>query len=530
MRAAIYARYSTENQNEKSTEDQIALCRQYAAHEGYEVVATYHDKAKSGASMFGRDGLYSMMKAAEERVFDVLIVEALDRLARDMEDLAGLHKRFNFFGIKIRAINEGPINTLIVGLRGLIGQMYREDNAHKVRRGLQALVARGLSAGGRSYGYAVDPANKGKFFINEQEAEIVRRIYREYRDGKSPRSIAYDLNAEGIKPPRSMKWNASTLNGNPQRVTGILHNPLYKGQIVWNKLTFIKDPSTGRRVSRPNPQSEWQYKDVPELRIVDDELWDAVQEAKAKLSRKHAHHARRPKRLLSGIVRCGACGSTMVAGGKDKSGGYRYRCSSAAESNTCPAPTSFYINKVEKLVLDTLHEELSNPKGLELFVQEYITERKRLMHEKIVRRSSIERKLTQASREFERILDHLQQGTVQGADVKDRLSELREAKQMLQQELETAPEPPKEVALHPRAVMGFRHHVSKLQKMLDDGITSAVSEEAQFLRNIIRDVLVWRDPETGGMKLKIAGELNDLVEFSASTKVVSDKAGCGGRI
>jgi DNA invertase Pin-like site-specific DNA recombinase len=104
-RAVIYARFSTELQNEKSTDDQIALCRAYADRQKIDVIATFEDKARSGASVFGRDGLMQLMDAARQRLFDVVIVEALDRLSRDMEDLAGLHKRLSFQGIEIQAVS-----------------------------------------------------------------------------------------------------------------------------------------------------------------------------------------------------------------------------------------------------------------------------------------------------------------------------------------------------------------------------------------------------------------------------------------
>jgi len=81
-RAVIYARFSTELQNEKSTEDQIALCRAYANRQKIDVIATFEDRARSGASVFGRDGLMQLMDAARQRLFDVVIVEALDRLSR----------------------------------------------------------------------------------------------------------------------------------------------------------------------------------------------------------------------------------------------------------------------------------------------------------------------------------------------------------------------------------------------------------------------------------------------------------------
>src|SRR5579863_7052257 len=72
--AAIYARFSTELQNEKSTEDQIALCRTYAARHQLNIVATFEDKARSGASVFGRDGLMQLMDAARQNLFSVVIV------------------------------------------------------------------------------------------------------------------------------------------------------------------------------------------------------------------------------------------------------------------------------------------------------------------------------------------------------------------------------------------------------------------------------------------------------------------------
>jgi site-specific DNA recombinase len=99
-KAAIYARFSTDLQNERSIEDQIALCRNYAAREGMDVTEVYEDRARSGGSILGRDGLLRLMDRARDRSFEVIVVEALDRLSRDMEDLAGIHKRLSFLGSK----------------------------------------------------------------------------------------------------------------------------------------------------------------------------------------------------------------------------------------------------------------------------------------------------------------------------------------------------------------------------------------------------------------------------------------------
>ena len=108
----------------------------------------------------GVTAYFGFWKGHEKKAFNFVIVEALDRLSRDMEDLAGIHKRLSFLGIEIRAVHEGVVNTVLVGLRGLVGQLYREDNAHKIRRGQAGRVGQGLNAGGLTYGYAPIPVTR----------------------------------------------------------------------------------------------------------------------------------------------------------------------------------------------------------------------------------------------------------------------------------------------------------------------------------------------------------------------------------
>jgi DNA invertase Pin-like site-specific DNA recombinase len=170
-----------------------------------------------------------LMDAARQRLFDVVVVEALDRLSRDMEDLAGLHKRLSFQGIEIQAVHDGTAGAILIGIRGLVGQMQREDGAKKVRRGMAGVVRDGRHAGGRAYGYRAVPGRPGELEIIEEEASVVRRIFVAYASGRPPRDIAHDLNREGVRPPRGRCWNASTINGNAQRGAGLIFNELYVG-------------------------------------------------------------------------------------------------------------------------------------------------------------------------------------------------------------------------------------------------------------------------------------------------------------
>jgi site-specific DNA recombinase len=145
MKAAIYARYSSDLQKDTSITDQLALCSHFANGNGYKIVGEYTDKARSGASLMGRDGVLDLMADAKLKRFDTVIVESLDRLSRDQEDLSGIYKCLSFSGIQIIAVHDGKADPVQIGVRGLLGSLYLADLAHKVRRGMTGRVAEGKS-------------------------------------------------------------------------------------------------------------------------------------------------------------------------------------------------------------------------------------------------------------------------------------------------------------------------------------------------------------------------------------------------
>lgn len=164
-------------------------------------------------------------------------------------DIAAIHKRLNHAGIKIVTLSEGEINELHVGLKGTMNALFLKDLAQKTRRGQRGRVEAGKIPGGNSYGYRMlrelqdnGSMTKGEREIDEREARIVRRIFKDYATGTAPRRIAAKLNLEGIPSPRGGQWNASTINGSRQRRNGILNNELYIGRITYNRQRFVKDP------------------------------------------------------------------------------------------------------------------------------------------------------------------------------------------------------------------------------------------------------------------------------------------------
>jgi DNA invertase Pin-like site-specific DNA recombinase len=327
-KVALYARYSTDNQSVVSIEDQFRICREHAGRERWQVIDTYHDAAISGASVILRPGVQSLLQDAQRGKFDIVLAEALDRVSRDQADVATLFKHLRFAGVQIVTLAEGEISELHVGLKGTMNALFLKDLAAKTHRGLRGRVEKGKAGGGLCYGYDVvkridsegEPV-RGERKINEAEAAIVRRIFGEFAVGKSPRAIATDLNRDGIPGPFGHTWGDTTIRGHACRGNGVVNNELYAGVLVWNRQRFIKDPNTGKRVSRPNPEAKWIRTEVPELRIVDDELWQRVKLRQAELAKQfestikgvRAARAERLNRLRRPAFLLSACSLAAVA-------------------------------------------------------------------------------------------------------------------------------------------------------------------------------------------------------------------------
>jgi DNA invertase Pin-like site-specific DNA recombinase len=387
LKVAIYARYSSDNQRDASIADQLRVCRDFAARQGWTVVHEFTDHAVSGAILL-RSGFQALMRDALNGRFDVVLAEALDRFSRDQEDTAGLFKRLTFAGVNIVTLAEGDITHLHVGLKGTMNALFLKDLADKTRRGLRGRVELGKSGGGLCYGYRVrrathDGMATGEREIVPAEAEVVRRVFSLYSTGMSPKAIVRQLNVERCPGEGGAPWNPSTVHGNPGRGTGILNNELYVGRLVWNRLRYVKDPDTGKRVSRPNPPSEWTTTAVPRLRIVDDELWNQVKLRQVDMRRvtssgdpKRFNRARRPKYLFSGLTKCAECGGGYVMYWRD-----RLACFSARSRGTCTNRLTISRQEVEKRVLVALREKLMRRDLFEDFCREYVRELNRLRME-----------------------------------------------------------------------------------------------------------------------------------------------------
>ena len=505
-------------------EDQIELCSSYAQKLGLAVVGSDYDRAKSGASTFGRPGLTRILEAAKNGSFEVLISEAPDRISRDMADLAGIHKALEFRGIEMNCVNGGRMDTIQIGMHGVVGQMQREEGARKVRRGMAGVVRDGRSAGGRAYGYRPVPGKPGQLEIVDSEADVIRRIFGAYAVGVAPRTIATTLNSEKIPAPRGPRWNASTINGSGKRGHGILRNPLYAGKQIWNRVRMLKDPSTGKRVSRVNAATDWQIVELSHLRIVDQMLFDQVAKRMESVGGVNATHAPKSKRVLSGLLKCGCCGGGMSIIGSDRSGP-RIQCSVFKESGACDNAARYYIQKIERTVVGALRLQLSDPALIREYVKIYRDERTRAEGEARRKRSTLDRDYAKSKSEIQRIVSSIAKGLITEDEAASLLGAARRDITRLEAELTTAGSTTNVIELHPQAVQRFKDNVEALADIL---VTKDALPDLELIgtfRSLVESVIVRPRKAGEEYEVSIRGYLASLMgaEVSALSMVAGER-------
>ncbi|TJZ82031.1 recombinase family protein [Paracoccus hibiscisoli] len=526
-RALIYARYSSDLQSASSTEDQIRVCRQLCATQGWVVVDTVEDRAVSGASHL-RPGFQRLHEAARDGVCDVIVAEALDRLSRDQEHMAGLYKRLAHHGVKIVTRSEGEIDEMRVSFGGLMSSQFLKQLAEKTRRGLEGRVMAGKSGGGNCYGYRVrrgfdagGAVITGERDIDDAEAAVVRRIFADYDAGLSARSIAAALNGEGVTPPRSGgkgsgSWGSSTIQGNWKRGTGILNNELYIGVRVWNRQSFVKDPDTSKRQARLNPPEMWVTTEVPDLRIIDAALWDRVKARQAgireamnpagvNVPRPRPERARRPDYLLSGLVRCEGCGSGYSMINRTRLG-----CSGARNRGAavCTNRATIRREELEERVLGGLRDRLMHPELVAAFVEAY----RLAFNEAAGRRSSDHdagrRELAQIEGKITGILTAIEDNMYHPS-MKAKMEALEARKTELIRMLAETPEPPA-LRLHPALGERYRQEIGHLAEALQRPSTRPTA--TGILRGLIREIRMVPEADApGGHHVKLVGELAGIL-------------------
>jgi len=311
MKAAIYARVSTERQAERGTiGSQVQALRAHVAAAGDELAAEYRDNGHSGARL-DRPGLDALRDAAEAGLFEVVWCLSPDRLARSYAYQVLIADELARFGVRLRFTDapgldeHDPQAKLLTQVQGVIAEYERAKMAERYRRGKLFRARAGeVIAWKAAYGFRRIPRTAdtpAHLKIYEPEAAIVRRIFTERAAGTTIREIARRLSAGGVPAPGGRGcWNTSSL-------CRILRCEAYIGRVYFNRTVTVPAARPGGRPSQAQrPREEWITIACP--RIIPDELFEAAGKISYDNSQWSPRRADPGAWLLRGMVKCGRCG------------------------------------------------------------------------------------------------------------------------------------------------------------------------------------------------------------------------------
>src|SRR3954465_8257468 len=393
MRAAIYARVSTERQERQQTIDsQLAALRAWAEAQGHSLVEqhVFRDEGYSG-SRLDRPGLDGLRDAVRDAAIDVVAVLSPDRLARKYAYQVLLLEEFRRAGCEVaflqRPISDDPNDQLLLQIQGAIAEYERAVLAERFRRGkLQKARDGHIPSAKAPYGYRYEPRREAvpaRLVVDEAEADMVRQLHAwVMEEGLTVRQCVKRLNA-GPWATRSGRQQWA-----PSVVHHVLSDPVYTGTAYANRFEYVvpkkargRSPRSGERTSR-RPRRPEQWIAIPVPALIDQQAWDSVQDRLARNAATSFRHSQRHDYLLRCLLKCGTCGlgihGCYFPGHQGRRGRRYYRCAgtsplTSGRESKCPK-ARIEADVLEQVVWDHVAGLLSDPVQLRTQFERFLAE------------------------------------------------------------------------------------------------------------------------------------------------------------
>ena len=432
MNIVIYARFSSHSQTEQSIEGQLKVCYEFAAANGYTVVGEYIDRAQSGTSTENRQRFLEMIADSDKHTFEGVLVYQLDRFARNRYDSAINKAKLKKNGVRVISakenISDDASGILVEGVLESMAEYYSAELSQKIHRGM-AINAEKCLSNGSNPGLGFKVTEKGEFYVDPEEAAIVREIYERYAGGETKAEIIRDLQRRRIKTSLGKEFS-------PNSLSHLLSNKRYIGVYLY------KDQETPGGMPR----------------ILDDELFYRVQDKMNKNKSAPARTHGEGEYLLTTKLFCGYCREMMTGyGGTGKSGrgGYHYYVCKKAKRRKCHKKVvgkKFIEDRVVAECLKLLTEDKI------VFIAKKVAEECGKAPDNITLRE-----LKAAIREADAAIENLWRGIEQGQSV-EMLTERIHKRQEEKAELETqlAVEENKRIDLTEPQIRAFLDYVREM--------------------------------------------------------------------
>lgn len=410
--AVAYARFSSSNQNEASIEQQLRDIHNYAQQNGYLILKEYTDFARSAykeATESQRPAFREMIDDAKSKKFKAVIVWKTDRFSRNRVDFAIYTERLNKLGIRLikvmEANTEGAQGALMDGIMSEFAAYYSKNLSENVKRGLYDTATKFKTIGSLPLGYVRDNQT-GRYAIDPVNADVIRRIFNEYSEGKSAIAIFTALNKEGYRTRDGHLFNKDSIRK-------IIKNERYTGVYIYKDMRFPGE--------------------IPA--IVSHEVWEKAQE------RLDEHHHTPKVRcesgfLLAGKCYCGECGSSMPGdSGKSKTGRiyYWYSCRNKKFTQTCDNPRANKL-QLEDAIVNALLDWMHNENNIDNAVQEILDYQKESMNNNCTM-NSLQAQLKDSENRLHNLLKAVEMGVITET-TNNRIIELEEVIKTLRSEIE----------------------------------------------------------------------------------------------
>jgi len=494
-RIALYVRVSSEEQREGQTIDsQIAELERFARERGWVIADIYKDDGWSGG-MLARPELDRLRDDASKARFSGVLVNDVDRLARDVAHLGVIKRDLERKGIQVifrkLPAENSPMRNLMVNILGSFAEFEKELIADRTRRGRRHKVEVRQRFIGciPPYGYQyVRTGSKegedGILRVNPEEAVIVRRMFQWVdEEGFSARRVISRLNQTSILPRKgASRWAKSS-------VLRILRSQVYAGTWHYNKHESYEPERSSRNhkyrrslksSTRRRPRADWLPVTLPEaLRLVPHDRWERVQDRLTQnisFSPRNSKHAY----LLRSLVRCAGCGARFV--GEPCHLKFYYRC-----LTRCKKVGTVQEGDLDNTVWGAVEKALLNPDLVIENIAKLQEQNNGRSEEVAAQAAEIEKTMEQLQMEESRILEAYRQEIITGAQLGREIQKLearRASAQALQNQL------PKEVPrpLLPKA--RIMELVAEFCAQIGSRLASIQPEEKQqVLRYLVREII-----------------------------------------
>lgn len=546
--AAIYTRYSTDRQDSRSLDDQERRCRARAAEDGCTIFEVYADAAASGARG-DRDGLERLMRAASRRPpsFGTVYVDDLSRLSRDL----GATFRIVFGELAAASVKVVDVNTglasdgagarLAFGAMALVNDTFLQLVRTETHRGLQGRALGGFWTGGRVFGFAtVDEENapdaehiRKRPVIDVQEAAIVLRVFRGFAEGIALKQLAFMLNEEGVPAPHDGAKGRKIGRGwGHTTIRAMLRNERYIGHWTWNTSKWISAPGGGPRRRVKRPANEHVVRELPDLAIVDLDLWNAVQ-ARFRRNTKRGRPAGAGcnPHLITGLLRCGTCAGSMTIVGGSQKAGVKYPtfgCTAhySRGAAICSNNQTISERKATAALVGALQDTLSDP----ILVQRFVIAFEARLAEHLSESPAGLRDLEDRLRDRERRVARLTEAVASGTSSEALLAKLVEEERLLAAlKAESSRLRPPPLSMPSKDVIAS--YSTNLLRLLETDVVRG----REVLARHLSPVVMTPEIDEQGRRYRMSGAFNIAAVVNAKTPVsrgteVIGKKNSGGRI